>query len=217
MNFDDIQQTWNSPSNRPSAGQMERDKMKLLRDLRNRRRGAVVFMVWIFAVLGFITARAVLHLISPDPSSDPIDLSREWSAILLISLPWVGLLVLYRKYRRHRERNRDSGRSIDASVRALLDENRMSRERHRWASWLSLGMLLLMPLVVYQLRAVGKAGDEILLPAFVLLPVIMLAIFIGMRWHDLRVLKPRREALEALLASYENLKCPGGEASREGP
>jgi hypothetical protein len=32
-------------------------------------------------------------------------------------------------------------------------------------------MLLLMPVIVRQLQASGKAGDEIVVPAFVVLPV----------------------------------------------
>lgn len=209
MNFDDIQKTWQSPLNRPTPAQIESDKMNFLTDLRKRNRGAVIFMLWILALLTFITGRVVLQLIAPSPASDPIDLSREWAMVPLLALPWIALAIFYRKYRGYRHRNPDSGSSISASVRALRDENRLARERHRWVSILSAGMLLLMPLIVYQLRAVGKAGDEILVPAFVLLPALMLAIFIGMRWHDRRVLQPRQRELEELLANYKKL---GGEA-----
>ena len=79
----------------------------------------------------------------------------------------------------------------------------MEAERYKWVGRLNAGMLLLMPLLVYQLRAAGKAGDEILVPAFVLLPVLLLGIFLAMRWHQRRVLLPRRREMEALLSTYD--------------
>jgi hypothetical protein len=63
-------------------------------------------------------------------------------------------------------------------------------------------MLLMMPLIVYQLRTVGKAGDEIVVPAFVMLPVLIVCIHGGLWWHRRRVLLPRKRELEALLTTY---------------
>jgi len=202
MNFDDIQKTWQSPHNRPSAAQLEKDKMKFLTDLRKRNRGAVFFMLWILGVLLVITGSAFLHLLWPDSAKDAIDLTREWSIVPLLALPWFCLLVFFEKYRRYRAAHPNYEHSISASVRALLDENRLARDRQKWAAALSGVMLLLMPLIVHQLRAVGKAGDEILVPAFVLLPALMLCIFLGMLWQQRRVLLPRKRELEALLATY---------------
>jgi len=202
MNFDDIQKTWHSSHNQPSAAQLEREKMKFLSDLRQRNRGAVLFMLWILVVLTFLTGKVVLYLMWPDPSKDAIDLSREWSVIPLFGLPWICLWIFFRKYHRYRAQNVREELSIRATVRALLDENRLADERQKWVTRLSLVMLLLMPLIVYQLRAVGKAGDEILVPAFVMLPALMLCIFLGMRWHRRRTLLPRKLHLEALLATY---------------
>ena len=213
MNFDDIQKTWHSPQNRPSAAQLENEKMKFLTDLRRRHCGAVFFMLWILAVLTFLTGKVVFHLLWPDPSMDTIDFTREWSIVPLFALPWLCLFVFFRKYRRHRAQHANYERSISASVRALLDENRLARERQKWAALLSGTMLLLMPLIVYQLRAVGKAGDEILVPAFVILPAFMLCVFLGMIWHHRRTLLPRKRELEALRAAYgedeSGRKAPG--------
>jgi len=212
MNFDDIQRAWHSSHNRPSAAQLESEKMKFLTDLRQRNRGAVLFMLWILAVLTFLTGKVMLHLIWPDPSKDAIDLSREWSVIPLFALPWLCLWVFFRKYRRYRVENAREELSIRATVRALLDENRLACERQKWVARLSLVMLLLMPLIVYQLRAVGKAGDEVLVPAFVMLPALLLCIFLAMSWHRRRTLVPRKLQLEALLATYseeDGLPKPG--------
>jgi hypothetical protein len=112
------------------------------------------------------------------------------------------LLVFFRKYRRYRSANVNAEGSISASIRALLDENRLERERQKWAGLLAGAALLLMPLIVYQLRAVGKAGDEILVPAFVMFPALMICIHGSLWWYRHRVLNPRRRELESLLAAY---------------
>jgi hypothetical protein len=79
----------------------------------------------------------------------------------------------------------------------------MSRSRVKSAAILHGVILVLLPLVVWQLRAVGKAGDEILLPAFVLWPLLAAGILFAMYWHYTRKLLPRKRELEGLLKSYE--------------
>lgn len=207
MNFDDIQQTWRSPQNQPSAAQLEKDQMKFLNDLRKRHRGEIIFMIWILAVMSFLTGGLVLHLLRPDPATPPTDLAREWAVIVLLALPWAALGLFYKTFREHRARHAHPERSIRTSVAALLDENQTELERHKWAGWVNAAVILLMPLVVYQLREAGKAGDEILVPAFVILPSLMLGIFLAMLWYRRRVLLPRRRELETLLATYNEAEA----------
>ncbi len=202
MNFDDIQKTWRSPHNQPSAAQLEKDKMKFLNDLRKRHRGEIIFMIWILVVLTVLTGGLVLHLVRPDPAKPPTDLAREWGSLALLALPWLCLGVFYKKFREHRARHDRPERSIRASVEALLDDSRVESERYKWVGRLCAAVVLVMPLCVYQLRAAGKAGDEILVPAFVVLPTLMLGIFVALRVYQRRVLLPRQRELEALLATY---------------
>ncbi len=142
------------------------------------------------------------QIIHPDPAHDTINLRREWGSVLLMALPWAALVLFYRSHRRHCRSHPDYQSSIPAALRALLDQNRMAQTRQKWVAGLWLLMMLLMPVIVYQLRATGKAGDEILLPALVLLPLLMLVIFLGMFWYHRRHLRPGQHRLESLLASY---------------
>lgn len=64
-------------------------------------------------------------------------------------------------------------------------------------------MALMMPLAVYQLRAVGKAGDEVLFPAFVLVPAFVVIEFLALRYYRRRKLYPRQLQLERILREYE--------------
>jgi len=67
-------------------------------------------------------------------------------------------------------------------------------------------LLLSLPLMggmVWQLRAVGKAGDEILIPAFVIYPAYVILTVGWMAWDYSRKTRPRQKELEGLLADYK--------------
>ena len=203
MNFAEIQNLWHVPQNRPSASHLEEIKMKFVADLNKRHRGIVVFLSVVGIALIFITGKILLHLIWPAPGAEPIDVAREWSIVPFFALPWIGWLVMVAQYRRHRTQHPNYDRSIPASVRALLDENRMERTRYKIISALQALTVLLLPLVVWQLRQVGKAGDEILVPAFVVAPLLIAGIFLFSTFRYRRTLLPRKRELEGLLAAYE--------------
>jgi hypothetical protein len=203
MNFAEIEHMWRSPQNQPTAAQLEELKMKFVTDLNQRHRASVAFLSFVGIALIFFTGKIVLHLFWPSAGTDPVNLAREWAIIPFFALPWIGWGLLLRRYRRHRRHHPDYARSIDSSVRALLDENRLERARYKTVAWLQLAAVLVLPFIVFQLRAVGKAGDEILMPAFVVFPGIVLAIFIWSTSRYRRQLLPRKRELEALLAAYE--------------
>lgn len=203
MNFADIESMWRSPHNRPSPAQLEEQKMHFVTDLKKRHRGIVVFLALVGTALLAITGQLVVHALRAQPAGKAVDFSREWAVIPLFVLPWLGWWVMARQYRRHRMAHPDYTVSIGASVRALLDENRLERSRYKLVATLQLATLAMLPLVVHQLRAAGKAGDEILLPAFAIVPLIVAGIFIASTWRYRTKLLPRQRELEALLASYE--------------
>ena len=203
MNFAEIENMWRSPLNRPSPAQLEEQRMQFINDLNKRHRGFVLFMSVVGAALVFITGKIIVHLIWPSPAVDTIALTREWGVFPLLALPWIGWILMVRQYRWHRALHPNYETSISSSVRALLDENRLERTRYKIIAGLQLLTVILMPLIVYQLRAVGKAGDEILVPAFVIFPLIILAIFVWSTVRYRRKLLPRKRELETLLASYQ--------------
>ena len=203
MNFADIEQTWRSPHNRPPAAELEQHKMKLIADLRRRQRGFVIFISLVLTILVVLTAMIAWQLVWPDSARSRMDFSQEWGVLPILALPWAAAIHFARQYRRHRAGHAHYDRSIHASVRALLDENRLSRTRVKIAASLHGVFLLVIPLVVYQLRAVGKAGDEILVPAFVLWPLIAACISLALIYHYRRKLLPEKRELEGLLSAYE--------------
>lgn len=203
MNFADIQKTWQSPHNRPDAAELDQMKQIFIAEHNRRRRGQKWLVYNAGAVLTLVTLRFAVFAIWPAADQDGFDPVREWGALLLLLLPWSGLILLARRLARHDREHGRSEQTIAASVRALLDENRLSRTRVKVVAVLHGVLLLLLPLVVYQLRAAGKAGDEIMVPAFVIWPLIATGIFLALWWHDRRKLRPRQHELEVLLQSYE--------------
>jgi hypothetical protein len=209
MNFDEIQQTWRSPLNQPSAAQLEKQKMVFVSDLKRRHRGNLLLLALVFALLAFFTGKLLLQVFWPDPQLDKIDLSREWAVLPFFALPWIAWIALVVLYRRHRRQHPDYAKSIHASVAGLLDENRMERVRYKIVGVLLAASVLVLPLVAHQLRAVGKSGDEILIPAYVIYPGYVLLTLVWSAFHYRRKLLARKRELEALLATYDDKAASG--------
>jgi hypothetical protein len=203
MNFADLEKTWRSPLNRPDPSALDQMKTEFIADHDRRRRNQKRFLFLVVAALTVITLRFLAFALRPDTVQPGFNPAREWGAVLLLLLPWGGVVFLARQLTRHDRAHGDPAPSLAGSVRALLAENRMSRTRLQAMAWLHAAILLALPVVVYQLRAAGKAGDEILLPAFVVWPLLAASILLGLWWHDRRKLQPRQRELEELLKSYE--------------
>jgi protein-S-isoprenylcysteine O-methyltransferase Ste14 len=186
--------------------------MHFIAELRRRRRGQIRFLIITALPLLAGTVLFVQHLVWPGPADSPLDLQREWAVIPLLALPWLGWGLMAWLHRRAGARHPDAGRSINASVAALLEETRSEQARYRFIGGLLLACIIVLPLVAAQLRSVGKAGDEITVPFLVLFPAVLLAIVIGMAVHFHRKLRPRERELEALLADYgrQEPKTPMG-------
>lgn len=202
MSYDDLERAWRSPRNQPSSTEIAADRQRFQTELERRRRSARIFLLVVFGALGVITVRLLAAVVWPTAGKE-IDVAREWGALVFLAVPWLGAILLARRLIRHQSEHAQPERSLVASVRALLDEARVSRARLRIVAALHALLLVLLPLVVWQLRAVGKAGDEILWPAFVGWPLVAVAIFVALWWHDRRTLVPRQRQLEQLLRDYE--------------
>ena len=202
MNFDEIESVWRSPHNQPTATELEQHKMQLVADLQRRHRTSRG-LLWITALpLLFLTVKIVRHALWPDPAHTPVNWEREWAVLPFLALPWLGWFMMLRLFLRHQRQHPDYDRSISASVAAALDENRTERTRCQVIMGVLLASVPLLLLIVPQLRAVGKAGDEILVPAFVVWPAYVVAMVAWFGWRYVRRLLPRKRQLEELAQAY---------------
>lgn len=202
MNLDELESAWRSPRNRPTAAELAAERLRFTKELEQKRRGVKLLLCVVFVVLSGLTLRLLAAVLWPEPGHE-IALTREWAPLLFLALPWIGVFFLLRRVARHEREHGHPERSLADSVRALLDENRMSRARLKTIATLHAVMLVALPLVVAQLRAVGKAGEEIVLPAFLGWPLVAVGILVAMWWHDRSKLRPRQQQLQALLRDHE--------------
>lgn len=204
MNPEDIESLWRSAHNHPAPDELARQRDQLLADLRRRRRTSQG-LLWITALpLLAFTVRIALRLLAGD-APPLVDWRAEWAVIPFLALPWIGWLLLLRRHWNHLRRHPDVDGSIRAGLEASLDENRAERHRTLVVCALLLASAPLLFLVVQQLRAVHKAGDEILLPALVGWPAYVAVMTGWLAWGYFRRLLPRARRLEDLVAAYRQL------------
>lgn len=203
MSFDEIESAWRSPRNQPAPAELMLQKERFLTELRRRHRGFTLFISSVFLTLSVITGRLIYHVVQTPAGTGGITFAGDWGTWILLALTWLAPILLIRQYRNHRRRTHTLQPTFLDSVRSLLSENHVSRVRLRTVAALHGSLLLLLPIIVWQLRSAGKAGDEIIIPAFVLWPLLSLTILGCMFWHDRRRLLPRKHELESLLKSYE--------------
>lgn len=202
MNSADLERAWRSPRNFADPAALATARDQLFTDLERRRRARRLFLALVLGALTLLSGRVVFAA-WPGEGAPVIDPARDWAALLFLALPWTGFAVLVRRMLRHERGHQRGGEAIGDTVRALLDENATARAGLRVTAGLHGLTLLMLPLVVAQLRATGKAGDEILWPAFLGWPLIAGTILAALWWQDRHRLLPRRRQLEALRRELE--------------
>jgi hypothetical protein len=197
MNSADFERAWRSPGNTAPPAVLAAAGERLFADLRRRQRARRLFLALVFGALLLLSARVALEL-WPRGGTPTIHPARDWASLLFLAVPWTGFALLARQMRRHERGPGQASEAIGDTVRGLLDENATAHAGLLGAT------VLLLPLVVWQLRATGKAGDEILWPAFVGWPLVAGTLLAALWWQERFRLRPRRRQLEALLRDLES-------------
>lgn len=197
MNSADLERAWRSPRNSADPAALARAGDRLFADLKKRRRARRLFLALVLGALTLLSVRVALATL-PRAGGPTIDPGRDWASLVFLALPWIGFIVLTRQMLRHERGHRQAEATIGDTVRALLDENTTARAGLRVTAGLLGATVLLLPVVVWRLRATGKAGDEILWPAFLGWPLLAGALLAALWWQDRHRLLPRRRHLEAL-------------------
>ena len=202
MNSADLERAWRSPRNSADPAALARAGDRLFADLERRRRARRLFLALVLGALTLLSVRVALATF-PRAGGPTIDPGRDWASLVFLALPWIGFIVLTRQMLRHERGHRQAEATIGDTVRGLLDENATARAGLRVTAGLLGATVLLLPVVVWRLRATGKAGDEILWPAFLGWPLLAGALLTALWWQDRHRLLPRRRHLEALRQELE--------------
>lgn len=202
MNPPDLATLWNSPANRPHPAAWDAMLSKI-RDRQRRRRRLFL------GVLITASIQTILLIVSLTirgfGGSGGIDglvgsLSREWAAVFLLGLQTAAVVRFWILHGKGDRLAPGAGENLRAGLEILWRENRRTCARQKTIAALLAVMAASMPLVVNQLQAAGKAGEEIRLPFLLGVPVLAVAVILGMAWHFLKILGPEGRALNEQLA-----------------
>lgn len=195
MSYDEIERVWKSPDNRPSPPEAERAHAAFLAALRRERRTFFRRVGLGVALLAILTIGVAVALFRGEP------FAREWPALLLLALPWIGATLFIRRQWRHRKAHAEYDQSVAHTLRALLDANRAAQQRVRTMQVLLALSAPVMALCIWRLQAVGKVRPTEAASLATVMTVIILLSAVAV-YREYRRLRPEERRLAGLLADF---------------
>lgn len=199
MTFDDLVPAWQSSRNLPDPAQMDRYKAGIVARLGKEYRDFLWHVGFAAAMTIFLAGGFVQYV----RSGGAFDAQREWASIVFLLLPIGVAAAFLRGFIKHRQRHPRYDFSIRDALRALLDQNRLSRARLRVSMAVLTLAMALVPVVTHQLQLVGKQRPH---EAASMLVVFGVAYVISMGaqvWIYRRNLLPENRRLKELLSGYK--------------
>ena len=199
MTFDDLAPAWSSASNAPDPAQLDRYKASVIKRLNKDHRDFLWHIGMAVVLTVFLAGRFTEYV----SGGGAFDLRNEWASIVFLLLPIGVAAVFLRGFIQHRRRHPRYDLSIVAALRAMLDENRLSRLRLRVSMGVLTVAMALTPLMTHQLQLVGKQRPHeaaSMLAVFGVAYVLSMAV---MLWKYRRQLLPENARLRELFKSYE--------------
>jgi hypothetical protein len=199
MTFDDLVPAWSSASNAPDPAQLDRYKASVVRRLQGDHRS----FLWHVGMATGLTLFLAGGFVQYVRSGGAFDFGSEWASILFLLLP-IGVAVAFlRGFIQHRQRHPRYDLSIAAALRALIDENRLSRVRLRVSMAVLTVAIALTPLMTHQLQLVGKQRPHEAASMLAIFGAAYVLAMIVMLWKYRRQLLPENARLQELFRSYE--------------
>lgn len=200
MDFERLERAWRSDANRLSEAAATYVMEETMDELKRRRRGFDVFCAVVGLVLLAVTARVGWAVVF-DPFA--FDWSAEWGSVALLILPWAALFVLRAMYGRHLRRHPDPYASMPSSLRALIDENAVARQRAKVMAVIVAVSLGVLAVAVVQLVGVGKMTWGNARDGAILFGTVFAVVWGAVAVDYMTRLKPEGARLRRLLAEYE--------------
>jgi len=199
MTFDDLVPVWRSARNQPDPVQLDRYRASIVSHLGKEYRQFLWHVGMVAAATLFLAGGFVQYV----RSGGAFDFRQEWAAIIFLLLPIGVAAAFVRGFIRHRQEHPRYDLSILDALRALIDENRLSRTRLRLSMSVLTVAMALVPVVTYQLQLVGKQRPHEAASMLVVFGALYVASMIGQIWKYRRKLLPENARLQELLGSYD--------------
>ena len=197
MNFDELQQAWNSPHNNLPPEQQRALAEKFNRQMVRRRRFQTFWLIHTFIWLTLITGLAVWNVMTKK-----VALGQEWALIPLLVVPWAFAIYFLRRYLKPAAPIARGEMSVADSLRAALGSNRTEQSHSKWIGALYVIVTPLLVLVMQQLHAAGKVSARELtsMACFFGATLLLCGAVLAAR-HFGRLL-PQQKQLEDLLGQF---------------
>ena len=205
MDFERLEQVWNSHANDPPSAAVAYLTEEIMDDLKKRRRQIAGLLA-----IGAVALAAQTALVVAAAVDDRVmDLGREWGTLLPFGLAWVVLLVVLRQHRRHLGRHPDPHLSMPATLAALIDFNRGEMARIRIMAVAFAALAAALVVAVGQLEGVGKMTAGNVRDMGILFGVLVASLGAYGAWRYFGVLRPEHDRLVRLRDEYAHAARPG--------
>jgi hypothetical protein len=195
MDINDLRLLWTTPANQPSP-QLQECFLRIARArIDSDRRKATGMMRYVLVMATLTTIFSARQVITS--GWEGLD---TWYAHLMLAATWAAALLLIRQYR---QRTREAGESIRATLESLCDRSRRRLRESFILLCLFVSFIPLLALAIGQLQLAGKMRPHEAQSAATMAAVILLA---GIGWFTyelLAVRRPELRHLESMLNDYK--------------
>ncbi|MGN6552454.1 MAG: hypothetical protein ACTHLW_01805 [Verrucomicrobiota bacterium] len=197
MNFDEVQQTWNSPRNTLPAEQQRALAETFSRQMIRRRRFQTFWLIHTFVWLTLITGLAMAMI-----ASGKTRLAQEWGLFPLLIVPWAFAINMLRRYRKPAAPATRGELPVSDSLNAALLSNQTAQSQSKWVGALYLVLTPLLGLAMQQLYAAGKVSSRELTSMAVFFGATLLFCGAVLAARYFGRLRPQQNQLEDVLQQF---------------
>jgi len=199
MNYDELQNTWNSPGNNLPNAQKRILAEKFARQMIRRRRFQRFWLINTFAWLTLITVIAVSNVMAG--KTNP---ALEWGLFPLLIVPWGFAIHFLHRHLKSTPPIAGGELPMIDSLRAVRASNREAQSHLRIVGVLYVMVIPLLALSMQQLHAVGKVSARELTSMAVFFGAVLLLSGAGVAARYFGRLRPQQKQLDGLLAELSS-------------
>jgi hypothetical protein len=198
MNFNELQNLWNTGGNEPTSVQREKLARQFADKLRRQRRNQLIWLVWTFFVLTALTGFVGWLVFG----TDKIYLAREWGLIPLLLIPWSAAGFFLKRFLKPAAPLCRGDVAIADALAAAATVNRAAQSRAKVLGIMYAVFIPALACAVWQLHSVGKTSSREMLSMTIFFATALClgagAVCARYRFR----LVPQQKHLDALLRQF---------------
>ena len=198
MNFDELQNDWNSPRNNLPMEQQHALAEKFSRQMIRRRRFQTFWLIHTLVWLTLITGLAIWMV-----AIGKANPTQEWGLFPLLLVPWGFAIRFLRRYLKPLAPAARGMSPVKDSLSAALVSNRTHQSHLKLVGVLFVLMIPLLFLAMQQLHAVGKVSARELTSMAIFFGATLLVCGAGIVARYAGRLLPQQKQLEELLRHFD--------------